>query len=892
MTLIALWGKANPRAQGGPQSHPLVFHCLDVAAVAERLLHIYPAIHMDIVRACSAPQDCAQRLLVRLAGLHDIGKAIIGFQAKQAMLFPATYASASDPPPLGDHVLGGFHLLRDRRLAPSMRRLIDGFESADWTPLLIAVAAHHGRPLDASRRAPPLQQCEISAAAELVCVLESLTPGPAFSGAMDEALAARMAMRVAGLVNLADWIGSNQDAFPYTAPMDIGAYWRECAQPRAREALARAGLARAPASPRFSMEAFAHIETPSPLQAWARDVALPSGAPVLALLEDATGAGKTEAALILAHRLMAAGAAAGLYIALPTMATANAMYARLGAVYRNLFAPDARPSLALAHGAASLHPGFHTSVVDVGAVEPGYSAIDDETASAACAAWIADDRRRAFFAHVGVGTIDQAFLAVLPSKFAALRQLGLSGSLLVVDEAHAYDAYEREELSALLRIHAANGGSAIVMSATLPMAMRDALVRAFRQGCGTLAGRAPSGVKSLAYPLATLVAGERVDEERVKMRPDRCTRIEVERLGDEACAIARIVEAAQAGACAAWIRNTVDDCLDAAARLAEAGVAPLVYHARFAMSDRQAIEARVVATFGKNSDPGARAGKVLVATQVVEQSIDVDFDLLVSDLAPIDLLLQRAGRLWRHPKRARALAAPRMLIVSPDPEGAVDAAWLTRLFPRGAHVYPDHALLWLTAKTLFDAGAVRAPLDMRSFVEAVYAPAALERAPAALQARRLRADGEARAAASLARQNVLDFENPYAWSAGWSADAVTPTRLGAPRTVLRLARWEGGALLPWADVASPGGVRDVARAWALSEVSAPAWRIAGRAAADGTEEDAARRLEALEKGGGERFIVFPLAPRDGGDWEGRGRRERDGALVEVTYDRERGLRFP
>jgi CRISPR-associated endonuclease/helicase Cas3 len=149
------------------------------------------------------------------------------------------------------------------------------------------------------------------------------------------------------------------------------------------------------------------------------------------------------------------------------------------------------------------------------------------------------------------------------------------------------------------------------------------------------------------------------------------------------------------------------------ALLRAAGIEASLFHARFAMGDRLAIERQIVRRFGKG-DPVARPG-VLVATQVIEQSLDLDFDLLVSDLAPVDLLLQRAGRLWRHPERPRPIPGPRMLVVSPDPAAEIGKDWYAVAFPRAACVYRNHALLWLSANALFAHGPIRVPGDVAAW---------------------------------------------------------------------------------------------------------------------------------------------------------------------------------
>jgi CRISPR-associated endonuclease/helicase Cas3 len=201
---------------------------------------------------------------------------------------------------------------------------------------------------------------------------------------------------------------------------------------------------------------------------------------------------------------MASGRADGLFFALPTMATANAMYGRLENAYRRLFALGATPSLVLSHGRRSLREGLNASILDA-AGDPQSDAREpaEQTAGAQCAAWIADDRRKAFLAEIGAGTIDQAVMGVLPTRHAPLRLLGLSRRVLIVDEAHAYDTYVTKELHALLAFQATLGGSAIVLSATLTAKQRGELQAAFRGGLGVVS---PGDDGATEYPLTTTVS--------------------------------------------------------------------------------------------------------------------------------------------------------------------------------------------------------------------------------------------------------------------------------------------------------------------------------------------------------------------------------------------------
>lgn len=206
---------------------------------------------------------------------------------------------------------------------------------------------------------------------------------------------------------------------------------------------------------------------------------------------------KTEAALILAHRLMAAGQASGLYFALPTMATANQMYRRVGQVYRRLYAEHARPAIVLAHAARQLVEAFRLSQRPADApYSPG-----EDTASLLCHSWLADSQKKSLLADVGVGSIDQALLAVLPARHQSLRQQGLADKILICDEIHAFDTYVLDHLKTLLEQHARLGGSAILLSATLPARLRAELTQAFARG----RGMTPALAADARYPLITHV---------------------------------------------------------------------------------------------------------------------------------------------------------------------------------------------------------------------------------------------------------------------------------------------------------------------------------------------------------------------------------------------------
>lgn len=913
---LPYWGKAGV----GKGWHPLVGHSLDVAALGSLAVQRLPSIAGRMSRQLRL----AQRLLPAWIGfwlaLHDLGKFAESFQSQRGDLFLALRGRQPDPArryTLRHDSLGWLlwrDLVRPRLIEQAWfgagsEDLADGLDA--WVR---ASTGHHGQPPQPDGfwqqhchpqedRAAALAHVDAMRAMflddELVAAIAAQDPR-AFL-ATSQALSWWMA----GLAVLADWLGSNTTHFPYldlaAAPAPtLHGYWQR-AQQQADAALAASGVVPPAAAAAMPFAAlFPDLDTPSPLQRWAAEVPLAPG-PQLHCLEDVTGAGKTEAALMLTHRLLAAELADGFYVALPTMATANAMYARVADVYGRLFEGPA--SLAHATGQSRLLDEFMTSVVEeLGArVLPatqaeGDTAQQDETASARCAAWLADHRKRALLAPAGVGTIDQALLAVLHSKHQSLRLLGLQRKVLVVDEVHACDDYMLRVLGVLLQAHARGGGSAVLLSATLPLRARQTLLAAFARGLGE---RPPRAVQA-EYPLASSwpspeVRADEAAQHPIATRPDLRRRVQVvphEALAD---VLTLIRSALAAGQCVCWVRNTVADAVDAYDQFA-AELPPErldLFHARFALHDRLAMEHRVLQSFGKDSGPAQRAGRLLIATQVVEQSLDVDFDLLVSDLAPVDRLVQRAGRLRRHrrsadgtpqpdPAAGDARGEPALHLLCPPWSDDPAADWVEAAFPKAAAVYPNHAQLWLTMRAL-RGGGFTMPDDARTLIEAVFGDAA--EAPPGLQANALAAEGQGWAAQSQAQSNTIKLDQGYERGGiDWWSDAKTPSRLGEATSTVTLARWDGRRLRPWVDRA---------HGWAYSSL-----RVAERAiAAEATPADAALRsaLEALRDelpAQGRWTVLLPLHETPGG-WTGEavggGVRGRPGRRRTWRYDARRGL---
>jgi CRISPR-associated endonuclease/helicase Cas3 len=233
-----------------------------------------------------------------------------------------------------------------------------------------------------------------------------------------------------------------------------------------------------------------------------------------------------------------------------------------------------------------------------------------------------------------------------------------------------------------------------------------------------------------------------------------------------------------------------------------------LFHARYALADRLAIEQRVLQRFGKASNHTQRNGQILIATQVVEQSLDLDFDRLITDLAPVDLIIQRAGRLHRHRRDALGnriddadqRAEPTLTIHAPAWCDEPKAGWFKDIFPRAQTVYDDHGQLWLTMKLLRDKGCFRMPEDARYLIEGVYGSDIC--IPEGLQEKSNDSYASNRVRTSIAKLNGLNLETGYTTldAANWWDEAKTPTRLGEETTTVWLAQWEEGDLRPLHDL--------------------------------------------------------------------------------------------
>lgn len=839
------WGKAAKGLGGeGADYHLLVFHSLDVAAVGRLLLDPNKPLCTSLAAQLKVTPEWLREWFCFCLIMHDMGKFFRAFQNLAPNLSDDLVRYLAQYPYKIRHDSLGFALWK-KFLSKQLKDIVPPEALNAISPWMEVVCGHHGQPPESriqTIRPYLAEEDECAAEAFIREVLLAWKPDFEPLTHINKKDFRRVSWRLAGVAVLADWLGSDSEIFKYQdRPQSLTDYWTETALAGAQISLEKSQIEVCEVNPFQSItQQFSFIKEPTPLQSYAQDLKL-GNSPQLFILEDVTGAGKTEAAMVLVHKMMSAGLANGLYVGLPTMATANAMYQRMGECYRHLYRESALPSLVLAHGAADLSAEFKQSIMLTEQLTDKSYQPDELSASVYCNRWLADSRKKALLASVGVGTIDQALLAVLPAKHQSLRLLGLMDKVLLVDEVHAYDPYMRKLLIALLEAHAAQGGCAILLSATLPYSFRTELTRAYAQGAdyfgeGILE---PKLLDTKSYPLVTRLSNVGLSEDPVATRESVRRSVVIQRLGSELEALKVIEKTIAAGQCICWVRNTVGDAFKSYQQLRQLAFVSTekitLFHSRFAMIDRQTIEVDVLARFGKESVGAQRAGQVLIATQVVEQSLDLDFDVMITDLAPIDLSIQRAGRLQRHVRSLNGnrltesdakeeRGTPCMYILSPDPGQVNDANWLRQILPGTQAVYLHVGQLWLSIQALLHKGGFKMPEDARELIESVYGQAAND-IPEFLEQASNEAEAEHKAEKGMGEFNRLKLQKGYTRasakeSGGWDDDIRIPTRLGIDSVTVVLVKQSEKGWVAYAD--------DLDNAWALSQISLPKkeWQLA------------------------------------------------------------------
>ncbi len=728
------WGKAGTEDED--RFHLLVYHCLDVVAVAKCWLRASPLLRARFAAMTGLEVEQAIAWLLFFIAIHDLGKFDIRFQLKALWAWKRLCAGMNLPTPdatISHHYWHGeyaaywvFEDLAGRfdwKAGEEFWEEVTGEDRwAAWQPWIRAVAGHHGiEPREAAQPegSPPLADPRLLerdrvARIEFIQEMESLFLKPEGLSLNDMPPPVDLEF-LAGFCSVCDWLGStteNQQGEPRFTYRDDEVALQDYLDARCEIAdtvLRESGLLARSISSGGMRAVFPQFERPHQVQTLVDELPLEPG---LTLVEAPTGSGKTEAALAYAARLLAAGEAESVIFALPTQATADAMLDRLTDVANRLF-DDA--DVVLAHGKSRFNPRF----IDLKKAANCAHGGREIEAGAQCALWLAQSRKRVFLGQIGVCTVDQVLVSALPVRHRFVRGFGLGKSVLIIDEVHAYDAYMYGLLDRVLKHQKAMGGSAILLSATLPLPLRRALLASWEADGDALEA-------DNAYPLITQATNNGVDlfrlpqweMDRLKELPPRIVKLAwaetPDMLPDEALEQA-IIDAAESGANVAIICNLVADAQRLAQRLADRtdrGV--LLFHSRYRFKDRQKIQQAVMARWGK--DGNHPHGGILVATQVIEQSLDLDFDWMITQLCPIDLLFQRLGRLQRHDlERPTGFEEPACTVLLPEA-----CRYELHKLIYGNDKAPNSRVLWRTEQMVRNNPELRFPAAYRPMIEAVY----------------------------------------------------------------------------------------------------------------------------------------------------------------------------
>lgn len=661
-------------------------HLLSVAFAAEALLHRYP--HAG-ERCGMTPES-----VLFLAACHDVGKLSLDFLQKspvwlerQGLTEKARRGAWKDlykrpHPAISCDSLQKF--LRDNRL-------LSGRSAACWSAV---VGAHHGRIVRRFSSAPAaLKASELVLEQERQTCLAELWERfgrPSLPEVPDKNAPQLWCM--AGLVTLADWLGSDERFFPPDQTLEEDELRR-----RAASAVESVGFGLPPVLPNLSFADIFDGRTPYALQ---EETARMVEGPGIHVIEAPMGMGKTEAALWASYRLLAQGRADGIFFALPTQATSNRMFLRFSDFVRRI-CPETAP-VQLIHGNSWLQRELRGLACPAG--EGGK----------ADACWF-NTSRRSLFAPFGVGTADQAIQAVLAVRHFALRRFALAGKVVIVDEVHTYDMYTGTLIRHLCRELEALGCTVIILSATLTEKARCALLSLpFEEERG-----------DAAYPrISVRAGGGSVEERHPPSLPEKRVRIAHP---DRETALAKALELACRGAQILWVCNTVARAQEdfAAFRTLASTLSPPpdmgLLHSRFPFFRREELERKWMTRLGPDGD--RRRGAILVSTQIVEQSVDLDADVLFSELAPADMLLQRMGRLWRHPRKSRPVEEPCFCLLREAEDCArfrqMEAASIRAVLGEKAFVYDPYVLL-RTLEQWEPLTYLSLPSDIRAVMAATY----------------------------------------------------------------------------------------------------------------------------------------------------------------------------
>lgn len=729
----ALWAKTN--RDNPAEWHPLANHLVEVAAVAFEMWEsvLAPASKDRWTDFCGGDEDAAGRWLAFLAGMHDLGKASPVFQGASDEQRTRLKTTGVQLRPKERHPLR--HGTITASTLPALLR-------QRWPKLHPRIARryavlsgmHHGSVLDATtlnNASPKRDPDQVGLEKwdrvrrelfdEVLTAIEDV-PDPA-----EEPLPYPLATWAAGFVSVADWIGSNTTYFSFSAPIDDPNQKFADARRKARRALSELGWRQAPIDVPVAfndMYRYKGWETPNSTQAATIKAVQAMDGPGVIIVEAPMGDGKTEAAFWTAAWAQHHWGTRGLYVAMPTRASSDQLFTRLKDHLSAHTSEDEKINLLLLHGHAAISAQMEQVRRNARPFDPDPAASNpDQPEDVLLRSQWFSARKRGLLAPYGVGTVDQTLLGVLENRHYFVRLHGLAGKTLVFDEIHAYDTYMETLFAGELEALGALGAPVVLLSATLPSERRDTLLRAYAKG----AGWSPEpDINDAEYPRVTTVDHTRINSVPIaRSGRERTVALRWFTGSEEAARIDVIKALADAltnnhGTCAV-ICNTVRQAQEMFELLgAQFSGEVDLFHARFRYGDRAETQDRVLGSFGEHR--GTPQKRIVVATQVIEQSLDLDFDLMVSYFCPTDLLIQRLGRMHRHEsndsKRPDSLKQPQLWVLGVGDDAAekyptLGVPYVSRL------IYDPHVLLrsWAVLRHL---GQLTLPKDIETCIEATY----------------------------------------------------------------------------------------------------------------------------------------------------------------------------
>ena len=682
MGLTYFWAKTTEDKQPGISVYQ---HMLNVGCVAQCLADMNPEL-LQLFELRSSE-------IGALAALHDIGKISPGFQRKCQAWLDENDLTKIEKNGLWLTEMEGDHGKVSHAV---IQKFLKGKGISNKTSSYLAciLGAHHGKlttpnergyqphgAIRESRSGIDWDEEQITAASAIWSVFKA---DKEYLNFYEESPAYWW---LAGLASIADWIGSDESYFPAdrkkggSIDASITAY-KSLVSIGLQQPVIKRGLSF------FDLFGF----QPNDMQCKAMTVI---SAPGVYVIEAPMGMGKTEAALGAAYHLLETGKAKGIYFALPTQATSNRIHLRMEDFVKR-FSPDS----------------IHTKLIH----SNSWLMTDELTPEIEekCGRdWFAS-AKRSLIAPFGVGTIDQALLGVVAAKHFFVRHFALAGKVVILDEVHTYDLYTGTLISTLIATLESLGCTVIVLSATLTNQRRDQLLSS--------SDNSEENPSDIPYPL---ISGrkEGLPIEQVAATPPKSRKVHVEFI-DVDLASAKAISLAQKGGAVLWICDTVDSAQTMYEHLKAKGKSDFklgLLHSRFPFWRREALEAEWMQRFGR--DGKNRCGCILVSTQIVEQSVDLDADMIITELAPTDMLLQRMGRLWRHERAWRPNLQPEYFIIEEEKTlselKTISTSAIKSALGEKARVYAPYILL-RTLNLWNDISTITIPGDIRAFIESTY----------------------------------------------------------------------------------------------------------------------------------------------------------------------------